>query len=138
MMNRLMRSAGVVLIACSLSACAPPSPSSDSKDPAMSSVQEDAPYPADLEHLDEILALSDLGAIPEGATDIAVTPAVKFAESYPTGWGYVVSYRADDEAIRRYVDDYTSHNSAIIDKYPASLDEHKLTQIGRASCRERV
>ena len=61
--------------------------------------QEGAPYPADLDHLDDILALGKT-ALPEGATNITITPATKFAESYPGGWGYVIAYHADPQPIR--------------------------------------
>ncbi len=73
----------------------------------VSTVQDGAPYPADVEHLEEILSVGEVG-LPEGATDVAVRPAVKFAEHYPGGWGYVIEFRAEERAIRAFVDEYTS------------------------------
>ncbi len=79
-------------------------------------IQEGAPYPADTDHLKEILALTKAHELPNGATDITVRPALKFASSYPGGWGYVISFRAKDQAIRAYIDEYTDvtgHNVEI-------------------------
>ena len=80
---------------------------------------ENAPYPADLDHLDDILALGKT-TLPEGATDITITPATKFAESYPGGWGYVITYHADPQPIRNHIDTYTSYPSEGIEHYPDS------------------
>ena len=81
--------------------------------------QTNAPYPADLDHLDDILTLGKT-TLPEGATDITITPATKFAESYPGGWGYVIAYHADPQPIRDHIDTYTSYPSEGIDHYPDS------------------
>ena len=78
---------------------------------------ENAPYPADLDHLDDILALGKT-TLPEGATDITITPATKFAESYPGGWGYVIAYHADPQSIRNHIDTYTSFDGNFLEKYP--------------------
>ena len=78
---------------------------------------ENAPYPADLDHLDDILALGKT-TLPEGATDITITPATKFAESYPGGWGYVITYHADPQPIRNHIDTYTSFDGNFLEKYP--------------------
>ncbi len=67
---------------------------------------ENTPYPADLEHLDDILTLGKT-TLPEGTTDITITPATKFAESYPGGWGYVITYHTDPQPIRNHIDTYT-------------------------------
>ena len=80
---------------------------------------ENTPYPADLEHLGDILALGKT-TLPEGATDITITPATKFAESYPGGWGYVITYHADPQPIRNHIDTYTSYPSEGIEHYPDS------------------
>ena len=80
---------------------------------------ENAPYPADLTHLDDILTLGKT-TLPEGATDITITPATKFAESYPGGWGYVIAYHAQPQPIRDHIDTYTSYPSEGIDHYPDS------------------
>jgi len=78
---------------------------------------ENAPYPADLEHLDDILALGKT-TLPEGATTITITPAIKFAESYPGGWGYVIAYHAQPQSIRDHFDTYTSFDGSFLEKYP--------------------
>ena len=78
---------------------------------------ENAPYPADLDHLDDILALGKT-TLPEGATTITITPATKFAESYPGGWGYVIAYHAQPQPIRNHIDTYTSHSGDGIEDYP--------------------
>ena len=94
-----------------LGACTPIEPISPTpEEPSMSIQQEGPPYPADLAHLDDILALGKT-ALPEGATDIIITPAIKFAESYPGGWGYVIEYHADPQPIRNHIDTYTSYPS---------------------------
>ncbi len=74
---------------------------------SVTTMQDGAPYPADMEHLKEIVELSDAHELPKGATDIAVAPAVKFAESYPGGWGYVISFHAEEHAIRDYFEKHT-------------------------------
>ena len=79
--------------------------------------QTNAPYPADLDHLDNILALGKT-ALPDGAINITITPAIKFTESYPGGWGYVIAYHADPQPIRNHIDKYTSHSGDNIEDYP--------------------
>ena len=89
---------------------------------------ENAPYPADLEHLDDILALGKT-TLPEGATDITITPATKFAESYPGGWGYVIAYRADPHPIRDHFDTYTSFDGNFLEKYPDDTPPSNIKDI---------
>ena len=79
--------------------------------------QVNAPYPADLDHLDDILALGKT-TLPEGAINITITPATKFAESYPGGWGYVIAYHADPQPIRDHIYTYTSRSGDGIENYP--------------------
>ena len=79
--------------------------------------QTNAPYPADLDHLDDILTLGKT-TLPDGATNITITPATNFAESYPGGWGYVIAYHADPQPIRNHIDTYTSHSGDNIEDYP--------------------
>ena len=81
--------------------------------------QTNTPYPADLTHLDDILTLGKT-TLPEGATDITITPATKFAEGSPGAWGYVIAYHADPQPIRNHIDTYTSYPSEGIDHYPDS------------------
>ena len=115
----ILTTASIVMM---LNACTPAPTEPISPAPEETSMpiqQEGAPYPADLTHLDDILALGKT-ALPEGATDITITPATKFAESYPGGWGYVIAYHADPQPIRNHIDTYTSYPSEGIDHYPDS------------------
>ena len=79
--------------------------------------QANAPYPADLDHLDDILALGKT-TLPEGAINITITPATKFAESYPGGWGYVIAYHTQPQPIRDHIYTYTSRSGDGIENYP--------------------
>lgn len=90
--------------------------------------QTHAHYPANLEHLDDILALGKT-ALPEGATDITITPATKFAESYPGGWGYVIAYHADPQPIRDHFDTYTSFDGNFLEKYPDDTPPSNIKDI---------
>ena len=115
----ILTTASIVMM---LNACTPAPTEPISPAPEETSMpiqQEGAPYPADLTHLDDILALGKT-ALPEGATDITIPPATKFAESYPGGWGYVIAYHAQPQPIRNHIDTYTSYPSEGIDHYPDS------------------
>ncbi len=101
-----------------LGACTPIEPTSPApEETSMPIQQEGAPYPTDLDHLDDILTLAKT-TLPEGATNITITPATKFAESYPGGWGYVITYHADPQPIRNHIDTYTSFDGNFLEKYP--------------------
>ena len=52
-----------------------------------SNQQEGAPYPADMERLDQILAIGYGHKLPEGAYVTSVTPAVEYVKANPRGWG---------------------------------------------------
>ena len=80
---------------------------------------ENAPYPADLEHLDDILALGKT-TLPEDTTDITVSPALKTAEASPRAWGYVIAYHADPQPIRNHIDTYTDLKGKNLESYPDS------------------
>ena len=80
---------------------------------------ENAPYPADLTHLDDILTLAKT-TLPEGSTNITITPATKFAESYPGGWGYVIAYHAQPQPIRNHINTYTDLKGENLESYPDS------------------
>ena len=86
---------------------------------AEETITSTAPYPAALEHLGDILALGKT-TLPEGATDITITPATKFAESYPGGWGYVIAYHAQPQPIRDHIDAYTDLKGENLESYPDS------------------
>ena len=103
-----------------LGACTPTEPTSPAlEETSMPIQQEGAPYPADLDHLDDILTLGKT-TLPEGATNITITPATKFAESYPGGWGYVIAYHADPQPIRNHIDTYTDLKGNNLESYPDS------------------
>lgn len=99
--------------------------------------QEGAPFPADVEYLEDILAIPPGNSLPAGAEVVGVGPAVKFAEYYEGGWGYVIAFTADEQAIRDYVDENVSVGSSAIDKYPVAsgpgdgLNDVELESISR-------
>ena len=117
----ILTTASIVMM---LNACTPAPTEPISPAPEETSMpiqQEGAPYPADLDHLDDILALGKT-ALPEGATNITITPATKFAESYPGGWGYVIAYHADPQPIRNHIDTYTDLKGKNLESYPDSTN----------------
>ena len=110
---------GACLVACSLSRLVgvPATPV------GTSTVQDDgAPYPADMEHLDQILTVGrgpngrKGQELPEGAQVVSVAPALKFAADFPGGWGYVIAFTATEEAIRDYVTRNTGVSGNRIEK----------------------
>ena len=101
-----------------LGACTPTEPTSPTpEETSMSIQQEGAPYPSDLDHLDDILALGET-TLPEGATDITVSPALKTAEASPGAWGYVIAYHAEPQPIRDHLNTYTGDLGDGVDHYP--------------------
>ncbi|WP_234416056.1 MULTISPECIES: hypothetical protein [unclassified Actinomyces] len=80
--------------------------------------QEGAPYPADIEHLDDILSIGQGHELPENAEVLSVSPAVNFAENYPGGWGYIIAFTAEDQAIRDYVTNNTGYPGEHVESYP--------------------
>ena len=88
-----------------------------------SNQQEGAPYPADMEHLDQILAIGDGHSLPEDAQVSSVAPATNFAKEFPGGWGYVISFTASDAAIRKYVTKYSYAPASHIEEYPTVESE---------------
>ena len=52
-----------------------------------SNQQEGAPYPADMEHLEQILAIGSGHKLPEGADVTSVTPAVEYTNTTPEPGG---------------------------------------------------
>ena len=82
--------------------------------------QEGAPYPADMEHLDQILAIGYGHKLPEGAQVASVTPAVEYVKANPRGWGYVIAFTATDPAMRQYVTDTTIFSGDTIEKDPTA------------------
>ena len=107
------------LAACFHSKTAQTGPQSPS--PTVSSLQQEgAPYPADMEHLDQILATGSGHNLPEGARVASVTPAVEYVKANPRGWGYVIAFTATDPAMRQYVTDNTNFSGDIIDTHPTA------------------
>ena len=86
----------------------------------LSNQQEGAPHPADIEHLEQILAIGDGHKLSEGADVTSVTPAVEYTKHNPRGWGYIIAFTATDPAIRQYVTDNTSFSGKTIDRNPTS------------------
>ena len=107
------------LAACTLPRTARTTPQSPS--PTLPSLQQEgAPYPADMEHLEQILAIGDGHKLPEGAHVTSVTPAVEYVKANPRGWGYVIAFTATDPAIRQYVTDTTNFSGDIIERHPTA------------------
>jgi len=88
-----------------------------------SNQQEGAPYPAEMEHLDQILAIGDGHSLPEDAQVSSVAPATNFAKEFPGGWGYIISFTATDAAIRKYVTKYSYAPASHIEEYPTVESE---------------
>ena len=117
--------AGLVTFAASaaIAACRGPYSRGDTQPSASvlpSNQQEGAPYPADMEHLDQILAIGYGHKLPEGAQVASVTPAVEYVKANPRGWGYVIAFTATDPAIRQYITDNTNFSGDIIDTHPTA------------------
>ena len=109
-----------------IAACSGPRSRGDTQPSASvlpSNQQEGAPYPADMEHLDQILAIGDGRSLPEDAQVSSVAPATNFAKEFPGGWGYIISFTASDAAIRRYVTKYSYAPASHIEKYPTVESE---------------
>lgn len=88
------------------------------------SVQPDAPYPADMDHLDDILASGDGHELPQGAQVTSISPATNFAARVPNGWGYIIAFTATDTSIRTYVTTYIGMPGEIIERYPTTRPEN--------------
>ena len=109
-----------------LAACKSPHSRGDTQPSAsalLSNQQEGAPYPADMEHLDQILAIGDGHSLPENSQVSSVAPATNFAKEFPGGWGYIISFTATDAAIRKYVTKYSYAPASHIEEYPTVESE---------------
>lgn len=120
--------AGLVTFAASaaIAACSGSRSRGDTQPSAsalLSNQQEGAPYPAEMEHLDQILAIGDGHSLPEGAQVSSVAPATNFAKEFPGGWGYIISFTATDAAIRKYVTKYSYAPASHIEEYPTVESE---------------
>ena len=124
----------VVLVCACLAACSLSYPGEVSGTPT---IQKGAPYPADMEHLDQILTVGrgphgrKGQELPEGAQVVSVAPALNFAADFPGGWGYVIAFTATEEAIRDYVTRNTIASGKLIDNSPVTRpDDENLVEIG--------
>ena len=120
--------AGLVTFAASaaIAACSGSRSRGDTQPSAsalLSNQQEGAPYPAEMEHLDQILAIGDGHSLPEDAQVSSVAPATNFAKEFPGGWGYIISFTASDAAIRKYVTKYSYAPASHIEEYPTVESE---------------
>ena len=86
--------------------------------------QTGAPYPADMDHLDDILASGDGHTLPQDAGITSVSPATNFAARVPNGWGYIIAFTATDTNIRTYVTTYIGMPGEIIERYPTTRPEN--------------
>ena len=113
--------AAAAVAAVTLAGCANPFPGIQftPEETTTPTGQANVPYPADLDHLDNILTLGKT-TLPEGATDITVSPALKTAEDSPGAWGYVIAYHADPQPIRNHIDTYTDLKGENLESYPDS------------------
>ena len=132
--RRTATGAALILAAATAAGCDLPRPdnsstaartSQTSQATGTASVQPDAPYPADMDHLDDILASGDGHALPQDAEVTSVSPATNFAASYPGGWGYIIAFTATDTNIRTYVTTHIGMPGEIIERYPTVRPENK-------------
>ena len=132
--RRTATGAALILAAATAAGCDLPRPdnsstaartSQTSQATGTASVQPDAPYPADMDHLDDILASGDGHTLPQDAEITSVSPATNFATRVPNGWGYIIAFTATDTNIRTYVTTYIGLNGEIIERYPTVRPENK-------------
>ena len=132
--RRTATGAALILAAATAAGCDLPRPdnsstaartSQTSQATGTASVQPDAPYPADMDHLDDILAIGDGHALPQDAEVTSVSPATNFATRVPNGWGYIIAFTATDTNIRTYVTTHIGMPGEIIERYPTVRPENK-------------
>jgi len=121
-MNKIFSSAavGAILIYLCTTACSLPNPyhaTTTTQEASMDSTRGNGRYPADIDHLDDILSIGEGHELPEGAEVISVKPSTNFAARYPGGWGYVIAFTATDSAIRDYVTTYIGLRGENVEKY---------------------
>ena len=132
--RRTATGAALILAAATAAGCDLPRPdnsstaartSQTSQATGTASLQPDAPYPADMDHLDDILASGDGHALPQDAEVPSVSPATNFATRVPNGWGYIIAFTATDTNIRTYVTTHIGMPGEIIERYPTVRPENK-------------
>lgn len=79
--------------------------------------QTGAPYPADMNHLDDILAIGTGHELPEQAQVVSVDLTTNLSGFSPGTWGYVIAFTATDSAIRDYVTTYIGLRGENVEKY---------------------
>ena len=111
--------AAATVAAVTLAGCANPFPGIQftPEETTTPTGQANAPYPADLDHLDDILTLGKT-TLPEGASNITVSPALKTAEDSPGAWGYVIAYHAQPQPIREHFAKYTGLAKVNVEELP--------------------
>lgn len=82
-----------------------------------------APYPADVKHLDDILALAKM-KLPENVDEVSVEPAYVFERDYAQGWGYVVHFKADEATTREFLNDYVQVVLSRVEHYKSCAPIH--------------
>lgn len=135
---RLPAVAGTVLAFALLAACggpstprtasttqpAPTQQTQEAQEATVAVTQEGAPYPADMDHLDDILSIGKGHQLPDNAQALSVDPATNFAKDMPGGWGYIIAFTATDQAIRDYVTTYTGYLGKNIEIFPQSRPDN--------------
>ena len=87
--------------------------------------QTGAPYPADMNHLDDILAIGTGHELPQDANVTSISPTTNLSNLSPGTWGYVIAFTATDTNIRTYVTTHIGLNGEIIERYPTVRPENK-------------
>ena len=77
--------------------------------------QTGAPYPADMNHLDDILAIGTGHELPEQAQVVSVDLTTNLSGFSPGTWGYVIAFTATDQPIRDYVTEHTGFSGENIE-----------------------
>lgn len=97
--------------------------------------QTGAPYPADMDHLDDILTIGTGHELPEQAQVVSVDLTTNLSGFSPGTWGYVIAFTATDPAIRNYVTEHTGFSGENIEndrtttESPFGLEDVDLTTI---------
>ncbi|MFC2660578.1 hypothetical protein [Actinomyces sp. oral taxon 448] len=113
----------IVLTLAGAVGCGSPRPSradASSAATAGTAQQTGAPYPADMNHLDDILAIGTGHELPEQAQVVSVDLTTNLSGFSPGTWGYVIAFTATDPAIRNYVTEHTIFNGNDLDTGPTA------------------
>ena len=113
----------IVLTLAGAVGCGSPRPScadESSAATAGTAQQTGAPYPADMNHLDDILAIGTGHELPQDANVTSISPTTNLSDLSPGTWGYVIAFTATDPAIRNYVTEHTIFNGNDLDTGPTA------------------